>query len=366
MPKKASPNVNGFRDLLKIKNIYAYLNSFNYDIVCIQDTFWDDEFIRSFADLWDGPCFFNNFQDNKRRGVAILFKNTYKNSITQEFKDNQGRIIRVDFQCDNKDISVFSIYAPNNYKDRGEFYNVLSSFIDINRMNVICGDFNDVIDPKLVRGKNMYTNVSSTVIFKTFIQENNLCDIFRDKYPEKRQFTRIQTVNGSLRMSRIDYILISHPLKTHTINIWTTHTKLSDHSLVSLLFDLNEVDRGPGMWILNNTLLNNINYVETIKKIINDKLNCSLYKEYPLIWWDNLKYIIKKESVLFARKVNQKEKKEFWDLNNKLTILYEKQSKGILVDQNVIQDLESKLSEFETKKMSRSHVKIEIQKRLRI
>jgi hypothetical protein len=40
--------------------------------------------------------------------------------------------------------------------------------------------------------------------------------------------------------------------------------------------------------VLNNTVLSNEIYVKRVKEIIADSVNCEMYDNEPLIWWDNL------------------------------------------------------------------------------
>jgi hypothetical protein len=60
------------------------------------------------------------------------------------------------------------------------------------------------------------------------------------------------------------------------------------------------VEKGPGLWVLNNTVLSNEIYVKRVKEIIADSVYCEMYDNEPLIWWDNLKYQIKRYSKLFS------------------------------------------------------------------
>ena len=42
----------------------------------------------------------------------------------------------------------------------------------------------------------------------------------------------------------------------------------SDHSLIDMQLDLNQIDRGKGYWKFNNSLLTDPNYAKLVKEII--------------------------------------------------------------------------------------------------
>lgn len=51
--------------------------------------------------------------------------------------------------------------------------------------------------------------------------------------------------------------------------------------------DISEFKRGPGIWMLNTSILNRI------QDLIRWNMKNELYKEDKKIWWDNVKYEIK-------------------------------------------------------------------------
>jgi hypothetical protein len=76
--------------------------------------------------------------------------------------------------------------------------------------------------------------------------------------------------NLTNKLSRLDYFLVS----AGTMNIIeTTIIKpgyRSDHSIVELTLNLSKHKKGPGLWKFNNSLLNDNEYVNKIKKWIAD------------------------------------------------------------------------------------------------
>jgi hypothetical protein len=70
--------------------------------------------------------------------------------------------------------------------------------------------------------------------------------------------------------------------------------------------------------VLNNTVLSNEIYVKRVKEIIADSVNCEMYDNEPLIWWDNLKYQIKRYSKLFSSNLAKEKRKDFFYIQNKI------------------------------------------------
>jgi hypothetical protein len=71
-------------------------------------------------------------------------------------------------------------------------------------------------------------------------------------------------------------------------------------------------------------VLSNEIYVKRVKEIIVDSVNCDMYDNEPLIWWDNLKYQIKRYSKLFSSNLAKEKRKDFFYiflLNSSLTEL---------------------------------------------
>jgi hypothetical protein len=54
------------------------------------------------------------------------------------------------------------------------------------------------------------------------------------------------------------------------------------------------------------------------RDIISEAVECKLYTTEPLVWWDNLKYKIKKFSQIFSENLAKEKRKEFYYIQNKI------------------------------------------------
>lgn len=139
-----------------------------------------------------------------------------------------------------------------------------------------------------------------------------------------------------LSQIRIDYFLLSSSLVQHVQNVYYNDTCFSDHCFVNLRLDLeSDIEKRPGMWILNNLFLTENEYTFKIKRIIAESKTDDLYKAYPLIWWDHLKYKIKRASQLYGKARNKATKTEYYRLHNKLQDL-----SAAIASHNTIIDIE--------------------------
>ena len=75
--------------------------------------------------------------------------------------------------------------------------------------------------------------------------------------------------------SRIDFMVVNHGLADNVSNIEYSYGCRTDHSLLSMEININDIKRGPGIWKLNNKLLMEEEYINSIKEcIIECKKEC--------------------------------------------------------------------------------------------
>jgi hypothetical protein len=75
-----------------------------------------------------------------------------------------------------------------------------------------------------------------------------------------------------------------------------------------------------------------------------------MYKTEPLVWWDNLKYKIKKCAIEHSARKTREERKEYYDLQFKLKREYSKAVSGQKTNIDKIHELEQELERFEKHK----------------
>ena len=125
----------------------------------------------------------------------------------------------------------------------------------------------------------------------------SLEDVWRRRNTTNKSFTFKR--NNS--QSRLDYFLCSKVINNEIEQTNITPCLLSDHSFVEIKINTNLVERGPGLWILNNSRLDNSDHSNLINSYW---LSWRLKKsEFSCLfeWWEMAKHNIKQISIHFSK-----------------------------------------------------------------
>lgn len=96
-------------------------------------------------------------------------------------------------------------------------------------------------------------------------------------------------------------MLIKINMTRNIDKIYYKMTSLSDHSMLIVHFNETGLERGKGIWCLNNELLKDENYKLAVEAIITNERGKGMFEEDKRVWWDNVKYEIKKYSLRYSR-----------------------------------------------------------------
>ena len=91
MIRITSFNANGLRDRNRRQQTLMVCEA---DIICLQETHWDEEVMRVVEREWMGDMYVNN-GGVKSRGVAILVKRGVVENVTKCVDDGDGRVIGI-------------------------------------------------------------------------------------------------------------------------------------------------------------------------------------------------------------------------------------------------------------------------------
>ena len=142
--KLISLNVQLLGGKNKLSDVFSYLKSRAFDVVCLQHTHFVSENHKEMYALWGNECYFSSYTSNAR-GTAILFNKNKEIKIHDTKTDSNGNMLALDLTIESKRITLINIYGPN--VDTPVFYegitNTLESFK--NEACIICGDFNLVL-----------------------------------------------------------------------------------------------------------------------------------------------------------------------------------------------------------------------------
>ena len=164
-----------------------------------------------------------------------------------------------------EDITIINIYAPNIGAPQYVRQMLTSMKGEINNNTIIVGDFNIPLTP-MDRSTKQKINKETQTLCDT-MDQLDLIDIYRTFHPKTMNFSFFSRAHGTF--SRIDHILDHKSSLSKFKKIEIIPSIFSDHNAVRL--DVNyrrKTTKNSKVWRLNNTLLNNQQITEEIKKEI--------------------------------------------------------------------------------------------------
>jgi exonuclease III len=260
-------------------------------------------------------------------GVAILFKPKFE--VISSKRDDDGRLVVAELSSNNLIFQVMCLYAPNSKDEGKQFFESLYSAIDPDIPLLLCGDFNAAVDPYVDRfGCNPVSpwanNWAST--HRDLMSTFDLCDAWRARHPGAKEFTWRRT-NGS-QGSRIDMIWLPERYLGLVHSVEISPFLRSDHQCVFLEIALPfGVERGPGMWKFNVSLLKNEAFCAEVEDFW-----CNWRAErsrFCLLsnWYEAGKIELRKLIRVFSRRLARDHARLAHELNSKLKDL-EKRADG--------------------------------------
>ena len=344
-----SNNCNGLRNVNKFKKYVSIINESRIDFLMLQETFWDESFVTNLSDIFEGTVFYSN-STQLRQGVAILVSQKYKHNVTKVYNDKDGRFLHVKFEHEGSVYNILNVYAHNVGKEKSDFFMFLDNYMQQYDNIIVSGDWNTTLSKLDRASKTEHKDDIGYKTLCTLMNNNNVYDVWRRRNPDSRTFSRKRVCNLDLQQSRIDYFLICRNISQYVQYVRYKDTSFSDHAFVEMKVIFDNVERGPGVWILNNTLLDNEEYVSKVIKIIEESKQCPLFETETLIWWDNLKYKIKKFSQVFSKRIAKEKNAKYYTLQNKIERICIRIAEGDNVNIEQYENLKLELSVLEEEK----------------
>ncbi|CAG2241969.1 unnamed protein product [Mytilus edulis] len=235
-------------------------------------------------------------RETNSKGVAILFNSSTDYILKVKNADENGRYLILTVEIDNTDFVFVNYYAPtkNFENDQIEYIEKLKILLNekLEQNLVLGGDFNTILNPSLDKmgGSKYNTPVKYTSKLEDFIEEFDLCDIWRTKNVDSRLYTWRQRT--PLIQCRLDFWLISNFLSSSVTKTSIVPSIKSDHSLIKLtLSGENFSERGPGFWKFNSGLLTDKDYVDIVKNTLSECDDKYQNLENKNLKWDTIKKV---------------------------------------------------------------------------
>lgn len=351
-------NCQGLGDKNKRKDVFNNLKSKNCNIYMLQDTHFTKEDENIIKTQWGYEVFFSSFKSNAR-GVATLVNNNCEFKSLNVIQDDSGNYLILDVEIEDIPFILINIYGPNN--DRPQFYSELKSKIEdiyTSQHIILGGDFNLILDKDLdsMNYKNLNNPKARTEVLK-LIDTFNLKDVFREQCPFLKRYTWRK--KNPIKQARLDFFLISESLQTMSPCIKHENSYRSDHSPVLFQCKLNEFIKGKGFWKFNNSLLTDKDYINIIKKLLNNiicQYSCHVYNKESIstirnedlcltindqLFLDTLLMEIRGKTISYASYKKKKQNQRKLKLEKEITEIEQN------LTQNTIDELNEKQNELE-------------------
>ena len=151
------------------------------------------------------------------------------------------------------------------------------------------------------KGGNATTHRNPLKKVQNIANSLDLIDVWRTLNPDGKRFTWRRTKPEV--HCRLDYFMISSSLITAITNAEILPGYRTDHPLITIHLAGNNNPRGPGFWKLNTSFLLDSEYIETIKKTIDEVSmeNRNNDDVDVVLLWDTMAMQILSRSQKYAR-----------------------------------------------------------------
>lgn len=312
-------NTNGLRSPLKRRALLNDLRKFKGDIILLQETHSTLQEEKIWLSEWGAQGYFSHGKSNAR-GVAILFSRGFNPKIINKVTDEEGRLLILQFQGQNDVITIANLYAPTQSEaaDQDLFIGQVDATLanlEIHSL-LIGGDLNIQLDSDNPQFKRSQHSRSYAAGIKSLMEDYVLEDIWKTKNPSNSR----GTFHRRGYSARLDYWLIPSSLSTRS-TIQIKPQPLSDHCLVILDVQFEEIKRGPGYWRFDNTLLADPNFIMEMQ----DNLQITRQERLsnPNLQWEWTKFNIRNFCIKFTIKKNRDSKEHVTALEKRLNSLAE-------------------------------------------
>ena len=123
----------------------------------------------------------------------------------------------------------------------------------------------------------------------------DLTDIWRIRNPTVKRYTfRMQHYTRSLQL-RLYFIFVSNNMQTQVKSVDIDTSIATDHSPVTMsVRDNDALTKGQGLWKFNTSLIDDVNFVSGMVKVIEDTVRSQINSREKQLNWEILKYEIRK------------------------------------------------------------------------
>ena len=359
----ASINCQGLRSADRRQTAFSFFTRSRFDIIFLQETHWTADMEIELQRDWQGHVSCTH-GTNSARGAAILISSRLDYKVKETKRDNEGRVLNLVIEMDEQTINLVNVYAPNTDTERRTFFLNLEPFISKEYENIIGGDFNSIMDNRLDKlGGDPNSRQAATYFLRTFNERYDLCDIWRERHKDERNYTWTgrMTSNHLFIRTRIDFFLTSRALNQFITAVDIKPYAHSDHDCITLAIDFDKIHRGPGYWLFNNDLLTDVVFQAEIERFWTGWQEEFKNFSDPLKWWDKAKQNFKIIAIRQAKIRGKLLRHERFQLENKLVHLQERAKNGTTQDIEQYLLTKEKLKQLDLKDLEATKIRAKAQ-----
>ena len=306
-------------DEIKLNKVVNWCKRFKPNIICLQETHCTNArkgwYLSAYNSNW-----YHSIGDSNARGVSISISKDLNYTLVHSEIDENGRYIVLDIAIDNERYLIGNYYGANiDCPDHlQEYLNLLSP--TEGQQIISAGDYNFVLNVNMdKRGGRPRTHEKSKNLLLNWNNAVDTIDIWRVKHPNTFDYTW-RSWSAPFVYCRLDYYIISSSLCNKVQDCIIKTSFMSDHRCVLLTISDKKVQRGPGFWKFNNSLLSDREYTNKIITVINDTLldnkGCT-----PPLMFDTIKCRIRGATVKYSSYKKKNNKIKFAEWSGTLSLL---------------------------------------------
>lgn len=312
-----SLNVRGLRSDAKRRKLFTWIRKQSIDVIFLQETHSSKEIENTWRTEWCGEAYFAHGSSNAK-GTCILFKSDLANLELHEIKrDIDGRYIIIDATINDTRLTLANVYGPNS--DNADYFKKVFGIIDElpNENRLVGGDFNLVLDLEIDKeGGLSRTHLKAQEEVKLWMENTEMTDIWRKHHRKKRKYT-YHTDYPTPISTRLDFFLTSSGLTPQVHRTSITHGYLTDHNSIRMILQTDKLERGPGFWKLNTSLLQDKDYVDAIKRVIVETVNLNTEVD-PQLLWETIKLQCRGESIKYSSRIRKNKRNKVHKLEKRI------------------------------------------------
>jgi exonuclease III len=331
--KFVNQNVQGLKGNKKKRKLASWVERKRYDVFTLQEAHIEEKDLNDWKEVWKGKILYS-CGTNKSRGVVILINEHTECKVLKEEKDTDGRWIVASIEIKGLELTIGNYYGPND-DNPTSLINMLNKINELGSDKIIIsGDFNMVQNVHMDKhGGNLKTNFKCQSEIKSWMETNDISDIWRIKNPNTRKFTWVSNTTPKV-MSRLDYFLMSDNLQGLYKDTSIVPGYMTDHSCTTLTLEIPDCTRGKGLWKFNSTLTKEEKLKDQIRETIKNTLSDNPNTEDGLLW-DVLKCQIRGTCLSYASYKNKNKKNNMNKLEKDIKTTEEERQAMIIENKNL-------------------------------